>query len=76
MISAKIAIFSFLDKEIQEEAFFELLDGVDERTNRERKQLAIERAKRNLNLNNHDTPAKAESSTTIIRLVEEIVKYI
>lgn len=28
------------------------------------------------NLNDHTTPAKAESSTTVFRLVEEIVKYI
>lgn len=58
------------------EDFFNLLDGIDENTEKERKQLAIERAKRNFNLNNHDTPAKAESSTTVFRLVEEIVKYI
>lgn len=58
------------------EDFFNLLDGIDENTEKERKLLAIERAKRNFNRNNHDTPAKAESSTTVFRLVEEIVKYI
>ena len=64
------------NSKIISEEFFELLDGVDEKTTKERKQLAIERASRNLNLNNHNTPAKAESSTTVFRLVEEIMKYI
>ena len=58
------------------EEFFDLLDGVDEKTTKERKQLAIERARRNLNQFLYNSPAKAESSTTVFRLVEEIVKYI
>ena len=64
------------NSKIISEDFFELLDGIDEKTAKERKQLAIERAGRNFNRNKHDTPAKAESSTTVFRLVEEIVKYI
>ena len=64
------------NSKIISEDFFELLDGIDEKTTKERKQLAIERAGRNFNRNHHDTPAKAESSTTVFRLVEEIVKYI
>ena len=58
------------------EDFFELLDGVDEKTLKERKQLAIERAKRNYNQFHHNSPAKTESSTTVFRLIEEMLKYI
>ena len=64
------------NSKIISEEFFELLDGIDEKTKKERKQLAIERAKRNLSQVLHNSPAKAESSTTLFRLVEEIVKYI
>ena len=64
------------NSKIISEDFFELLDGIDEKTTKERKQLAIERSSRNFNRNNHATPAKAESSTTVFRLVEEIVKYL
>jgi len=64
------------NSKIISEDFFELLDGIDEKTTKERKQLAIERAGRNFNRNHHGPPAKAESSTTVFRLVEEIVKYI
>ena len=56
--------------------FFELLDGVDFKTKKERKILAIERAKRNLSLLNQGNPAKEESSTTVFKLVEELIKYL
>ena len=58
------------------EELFDLLDGIDEKTNKERKLLAIDRAKRNYNRLNHSNPAKEESSTTVFRLVEELLKYI
>lgn len=64
------------NNKIISEDLFELLDGIDECTKRERKELAIERAERNLNQFDHKRPAKAESSTTVFRLVKEIVKYI
>ena len=64
------------NSKIISEDFFELLDSLDEKTTKERKQLAIERASRNFNRNNLNTQAKAESSTTVFRLVEEIVKYL
>lgn len=64
------------NSKIINEDFFDLLDGIDEKTTKERKQLAIERARRISDLNSHNTPAKAESSTTVFKLVEEIVKYI
>ncbi|MDZ4706532.1 MAG: hypothetical protein SH848_21560 [Saprospiraceae bacterium] len=56
--------------------FFDLLDGVDEKTNKERKLLAIKRAKRTYDLFDHTNPASEESSTTVFRLVEELLKYI
>jgi hypothetical protein len=40
------------------------------------KQLAIMRAKRNFNRLDHSNPAKEESSTTVFRLVEELLKYV
>lgn len=55
---------------------FELLDGIDEKYKKERKILAIERAKRIYNSFNHLNPASEESSTTVFRLVEELLKYI
>lgn len=58
------------------EALFELLDGIDEKTKKERKVLAIERAERNYNLFDHDNPAAEESSTTVFRLVGELLKYV
>ena len=57
------------NSKIISEEFFDLLDGVDEKTTKERKQLAIERARRNLNQFLYNSPAKAESSTTVFRLV-------
>lgn len=49
----------------------ELFDVLDDR-----KQLAIMRAKRNFNRLDHSNPAKEESSTTVFRLVEELLKYV
>jgi len=58
------------------EDFFEILDGFDNKTNKERKRLAIERAERNYNRFDHTNPANEESSTTVFQLVEELLKYI
>lgn len=57
------------------EEIFELLDGIDEKTNKERKLLAIQRAKRNYKHFEHANPALGESSTTVFRLVEALLKY-
>ena len=57
------------------EDFFEILDGIDTKTNKPRTELAILRSKRNYNLLTHTSPATEESSTTVFRLVEEILKY-
>lgn len=59
-----------------EEDFFELLDGIDDKTSRKRTELAIDRAERNYNQFDHTNPAKEESSTTIFRLVRELLKYV
>jgi hypothetical protein len=58
------------------EEFFEVLDGIDKNTNKERKQLAIERAKKNYDRFDHTNPSAEESSTTVFRLVEELLKYV
>lgn len=57
------------------EEIFELLDGYDKNINKERKIVAIERAKRNYDNHNHNNPANEESTTTVYKLVEEILKY-
>lgn len=57
------------------EDFFELLDGVDAKTNDKRINLAITRAERNYNQFNHTSPATEESSTTVFRIARELQKY-
>lgn len=59
-----------------EEDFFELLDGTDDKTSRKRVELAMVRAERNYNNFNHTNPANEESSTTVFRLVRELLKYV
>ena len=58
------------------EEIFEVLDGIDKKTNKERKRLAISRAERNYDLFDHTNLANEESSTTVFRLVEELLKYV
>jgi hypothetical protein len=56
------------------EDIFEVLEGIDEKTKKARKQLAIDRAKKIYNrLDIHANPAKEESSTTVFELVEELL---
>lgn len=57
------------------EDLFELLDGIDEKAGKNRAQLAIKRAERNYSRFDHTNPAKEESSTTVFRLVKELLKY-
>jgi hypothetical protein len=54
---------------------FDLLDGIDTKAQTYRVDLAIARAKRNYNLLPHTSPALEESSTTVFRLIEELLKY-
>jgi hypothetical protein len=58
------------------ELFFNLLMNNDSVTQTNRTSLAILRAKRNFALFSHHSPATEESSTTVFRLVEEILKYV
>ncbi|WMJ74947.1 RloB family protein [Cytophagaceae bacterium ABcell3] len=58
------------------DSIFELLEGVDEKTQKPRVKLAIERARRNYDLFDHTNPAKEESSTTVFKLIEEILLYV
>lgn len=58
------------------EEIFELLDGIDEKTGKERKLLAIERAKKIYKRFDHNNPANEESSTTVFMLVCELLKYL
>ena len=68
-------IYDGNDGKIVTEDFFELLDGIDERTEKKRVDLAINRAERNYNLFDHLNPAQDESSTTVFRLAKELLKY-
>ena len=65
-----------LNKKIITEEIFELLDGMDEKTQQKRIRLAINRAERNYNKLDHKNPASEESSTTVFRLVKELLKYL
>jgi len=58
------------------EDFFELLNGVDTKTAKKRIDLAITRATRNFDQFDHKNPAKEESSTTVFRLTEELIKHL
>lgn len=62
------------DKKINEK-LFELLNGLDVKTNKRRIDLAINRAKRNYHRFDHLNPAKEESSTTVFKLAEELLKH-
>jgi hypothetical protein len=48
---------------------------VGNQTPRKRIDLAIDRAERNYNHFDHINPALEESSTTVFRLVRELLKY-
>ena len=58
------------------ESLFNLLEGIDIKTQEKRVELAIKRAERNYNKFDHNNPAKEESSTTVFMLVKELLKYI
>lgn len=58
-----------------DEAFFEILNGFDPKTNKKRVELAIERAQKIYNFHRTNTPAQAESSTTVFMLVQKLLEY-
>lgn len=55
---------------------YNILNGYDESLSSKRVDLAIKRARRNLDTVTDVPPAQAESSTTVFRLVEELLKYV
>jgi len=57
------------------EEIFEVLDAFDDNLKKERKEVAINRAKRNIKSHYKSSPASAESCTTVYELVEELLKY-
>jgi hypothetical protein len=63
-------------RKIVDASIFRLLMGFDLHTGRQRVSLAIERAKRNYAKLDHRSPATEESSTTVFKLVEELLKYL
>lgn len=60
---------------IVSEDFFDILVGTDQKSHRKRLDLAIERAERIYERLDHFSPAKEESSTTVFKLVRELIKY-
>lgn len=58
-----------------EEDFFDHMFAREEISGRRRVDLAIERAERIYNRLDHYSPAQEESSTTVFRLVRELMKY-
>lgn len=58
------------------EEIFEILDGIDEKTGKERVEIATTRSIRNLINHNSTPPALAESTTTVFKLVKELRKYL
>lgn len=62
-------------KEVTAELFKLLWEIIDTKRNKTRTDLAIERAKRNYDRFDHSNPGKEESSTTVHKLVEELLKY-
>lgn len=57
------------------EQLFALLEGKDQRTQKPRVRLAIERARRIYRTYDHKNPAEEESSTTVFKLVEELLRH-
>jgi len=68
--------YDFTGSKLITDEIFELLDGIDEQTRKNRKRLAIIRAKRNYKLFDHMNPSAEESSTTVYKLVEELLRYL
>ncbi len=65
-----------LGSKIITEELFEVMDGIDEQTNLERKILAIRRARRNCEHFDGSNPANEESSSTVFKIVEELIRYL
>jgi len=61
-------------KKIETKMIF-IMQGVEPQTGSTRQELAIKRAKRIYDSLDHKNPAKEESSSTVFKLVEELLKY-
>ena len=55
---------------------FDVLQAKEEKSNRKRQELAITRAKQNLEFHKDSTPENSESCTMVFLLVEEILKFV
>lgn len=64
------------NRKIVTEDFFDILVGKDNKSKKKRIDLAIERAEKIYNGLDHRSPAKEESSTTVFKLVSELMKYV
>jgi hypothetical protein len=62
------------DKLVSEELFDILFEIAEDKSKKRRVDLAIERAKRNYNRFDHKSPASEESSTTVFKLVERLLR--
>lgn len=61
-------------KKIDTKIFF-ILQSIEPQSGKTRQELAIKRAQRIYDSFDHKNPAKEESSTTVFKLVEELIKY-
>ncbi len=64
------------ERKIITEGIFNVLEGFDAKYKKSRRVLAVDRAERNYNRLSHANPASEESSTTVFRLVEELMKFV
>ena len=64
------------DKIVSQDFFDILLEIIDEKTEKRRVDLAIERAEKIYNKFDHSSPAKEESSTTVFILVKRILGFL
>jgi len=63
-------------RKIVKEDLFDILNGIDHKSKKKRVDLAIERAEKIYNCLDHRNPATEESSTTVFKLVSELMKYV
>ena len=68
----------FYDKDSKRinDRIFDVLQAKDVKNNKKRQELAIARAKRNIQFHKDSTPENSESSTLVFHLVEEILKFV
>lgn len=69
-------VYDYKKSKIISEELFEFLKSKEDGKQKTRMEQAIDRAKRNYDVFDHASPAKEESSTTVFKLVEELLRYI